>query len=106
MSELALRLIAEISEAISEEAVEPISNTTEIKVYPNPAVDFVTVDLTADLDGVLSLLSASGQMVRSIQTIQEDTSIQMNVQDLPKGVYLVRWVGTDDQVVMKNLIVQ
>ncbi|MBC7774911.1 MAG: T9SS type A sorting domain-containing protein [Phycisphaerae bacterium] len=92
---------------ISETIVTPASVALEIKVYPNPAVNFVNVDLPQnDLTGTLSILSASGQTVRSMQSSEGQTSIQMDVQDLPKGVYLVRWVQSDEQVVLKKLLVQ
>jgi len=92
---------------ISEVVVEPASVTPEIRVYPNPAVNFVNVDLSQnELTGTLSIVSASGQLVRSVQSSEGETSIQLDVQDLPKGVYLVRWVQSDEQVVVKKLIVQ
>ena len=45
-------------------------------------------------------------LIRSVQSSEGETSIQMDVQDLPKGVYMVRWVQSDDQVVVKKLMVQ
>jgi ELWxxDGT repeat protein len=85
----------------------PTTETPEIKVYPNPTTHFVNVDLPEnDLTGTLSIVSASGQLVRSMQSSEGETSIQMDVQDLPKGIYLVRWVQSDEQIVVKKLIVQ
>lgn len=85
----------------------PTHEAPEIKVYPNPTVDFVNVDLPEnELTGTLSILSASGQMVRSVQASEGETSVQLDVQDLPKGVYLVHWAQSDNQVVVKKLIVQ
>ncbi len=86
---------------------KPASGMLEIKVYPNPAANFVNVDLPEnDLTGTLSILSASGQLVRSVQSTEGETSVQMDIQDLQKGVYMVRWVQSDEQVVVKKLIVQ
>lgn len=94
-------------EAKLEVVETPTSEAPEIKVYPNPTVDFVNVDLPEnDLTGTLSIVSASGQLVRSVQSSEGETSIQLDVQDLPKGIYLVRWVQSDDQVVVKKLMVQ
>jgi len=93
-----------ISEVIS---VESVQVAPEIKVYPNPTTNFVNVDLPQnELTGTLSIVSASGQLVRSVQSSEGEASIQLDVQDLPKGVYLVRWVQSDDQIVVKKLIVQ
>jgi len=96
----------EAEEAIEVEAV-PTVVVPEIKVYPNPTSNYVNVDLPQnEMTGTLSILSASGQMVRSVQSSEGEASIQLDVQDLPKGVYLVRWVQSDDQIVVKKLIVQ
>jgi ELWxxDGT repeat protein len=85
----------------------PLVIADGIKVYPNPTTHFVNVDLPEnDRTGTLSIVSASGQLVRSVQSVEGETSIQLDVQDLPKGVYLVRWVQSDEQVVVKKLIVQ
>jgi hypothetical protein len=85
----------------------PTFKAPEIKVYPNPAANFVNVDLPQnELTGTLSIVSASGQLVRSAQSSEGEASIQLDVQDLPKGVYLLRWVQSDDQIVVKKLIVQ
>ena len=58
------------------------------------------------MKGTLSIISASGQLVRSVQSSGGETSLQMDVRDLPKGIYLVRWVQTDDRVVVRKLVVQ
>lgn len=34
-------------------------------------------------------------LVRSVQSSEGETSVQIDIQDLPKGVYLVRWVQSD-----------
>ena len=94
-------------DAVLEVMAIPTSEVPEIKVYPNPAANFVNVDLPEnDLTGTLSILSASGQLVRSVQSSEGESSVQMDIQDLQKGVYMVRWVQSDEQVVVKKLIVQ
>ncbi|MBK6995131.1 MAG: T9SS type A sorting domain-containing protein [Lewinellaceae bacterium] len=94
-------------DAVLEVMEIPTSEVPEIKVYPNPAANFVNVDLPEnDLTGTLSILSASGQLVRSVQSTEGETSVQMDLQDLQKGVYMVRWVQSDEQVVVKKLIIQ
>ncbi len=91
---------------IEDADVVPVSVAPQIKVYPNPATNFVQVDVPEDMEGNLSLLSAAGQLVRTVQSAAGETRISMDIQDLPKGIYLVRWVQTDDQTVVKKLIVQ
>jgi ELWxxDGT repeat protein len=83
------------------------ANVASIKVLPNPASDFVQVTLPGGTtSGVLSLVSAAGQTLRSIQISESETGIQMNVQDLPKGLYMLHWVQSDGQVLVQKLVVQ
>jgi ELWxxDGT repeat protein len=99
----------EAGEREAEEEIEAVPSLVvpEIKVYPNPTSNYVNVDLPQnEMTGTLSIVSASGQLVRSVQSSEGEASIQLDVQDLPKGVYLVRWVQSDDQIVVKKLIVQ
>ena len=60
-------------------------NTTELKVYPNPAHDATTVLLPQSGWGILQLYSAAGTLVRA----QEFTgnSINLSLQNLSTGVY-------------------
>jgi hypothetical protein len=67
----------------------------------------VQVDLPDnDVMGTLSIISASGQRLRSIETSEGETNIRLEIEDLPKGMYLIRWEQKDEQVVMKKLMVQ
>jgi ELWxxDGT repeat protein len=98
----------------SEERDEEVAENTvfapvaaEIKVYPNPATDFVSVDISKnELGGTLHLLSASGQLVRNASIMEGETSIRLELQGLPEGIYLVRWEQENGVVVTKKVIVQ
>lgn len=94
-------------DAVQEAVAVVTAVVPEIKVYPNPTSNFVNVDLPQnEMTGTLSIVSASGQLVRSVQSAEGEMSIQIDVQDLPKGIYLVRWVQSDEQVVVRKLVVQ
>ncbi len=95
---------AEDEEFVSETvAVEVV----EIKVYPNPATDYVSVDISAnETGGTLNLLSAGGQLVRTVSVMEGETTARLELQDLPKGIYLVRWEQEGAAVVTKKVLVQ
>jgi ELWxxDGT repeat protein len=98
----------------SEERAEEVAENTvfapvaaEIKVYPNPATDFVSVDISEnEMGGTLNLLSSSGQLVRNASIMEGETSIRLELQGLPKGIYLVRWEQKDGVVVTKKVVLQ
>jgi len=65
------------------------SAETSPSLFPNPSSDVVTVALTdSDQSGTIQLFSASnGTLVRTVVTHAGDKNIQINISDLPKGVY-------------------
>ena len=70
--------------------VQPSDNETII--YPNPARDYLTVEWQAEnTEGVernLSIVNAIGTTVRQLKTTAKN--VQINVSNLPNGVYILR----------------
>lgn len=68
-----------------------------IRVYPNPASSWVNVviDENATLgDNKLLLLDLSGKMIESYDLQSHET--QLNLDALPSGVYIVRFISDED----------
>jgi hypothetical protein len=64
----------------------------KIKVYPNPAVSYLTVEGDyADLQGVL-VISAAGELMNGKTQVsrENDSRITINLSVLPKGVYFLK----------------
>ena len=61
-------------------------------LFPNPSSDAVTVVLNnGGQSGIVQLFSqVDGSLVRSIVTNASDNDIQINISDLPKGVYTMK----------------
>ena len=77
--------------------------TETMQVYPNPAVDNVTVALPADVTGTVAIYNLSGQLVKSVSTTEP--AVTVNVDDLTAGVYTVR-VQTADKSYVQRLVVK
>ena len=64
-----------------------------ISLYPNPVMDVLHIDLDADLFQIeLQILNTMGAQIMT-QTIDQKTvgsAIQIQVSDLPKGMYMLR----------------
>jgi hypothetical protein len=63
----------------------------EVKIYPNPAVDFANVEISSsdDMEVLLTLFSNSGQILLS-QTVQLTTgvnTVKLDITSLPAGAY-------------------
>ena len=85
--------------------VEFVENTVEIKMYPNPATEMVTISSEQQIERV-DLISISGQLaVSSRQSAVGSQLVQLNVGDLKPGVYLVR-IHTEQTIQTKRLIIK
>ncbi|WP_040280342.1 M28 family peptidase [Psychroserpens damuponensis] len=65
--------------------------TNEVKVYPIPAQNFITVELASETSTQLNLYDVSGKLVLS-KTITE--SSKLNIKDISQGIYFLK-VKTD-----------
>jgi hypothetical protein len=80
-----------------------LSANEEQQVYPNPAKDFVTVVITAEVPAneTLQVYNAAGNLLKkeTIALTQGTTKKSLNIASLPKGVYWIKaqaagWVQT------------
>jgi len=77
---------------------------TEIKMYPNPVKDRLTIDFNDEFTGLsrIEILNFKGELL--IREFTDDKSHQVDLRHLPKGIYLIR-IQTDyyyhTQVIVK-----
>ena len=82
--------------------IEFLSNLT---IMPNPASQYVTVDIES-LDNrslELSIVSVSGELLYS-SNVSSDSRTEINVSDYSSGLYLIR-LRSDNKVTMRKLLV-
>jgi hypothetical protein len=60
-------------------------------LYPNPANDFITINATNELGGnaVIEVYSVEGKLVSSNASYTNNTTINLNVQELKAGLYAI-----------------
>lgn len=85
----------------------PVAAAAELRVYPNPASEQLTVLWTGapNDNGRILLMNSVGQLVRQQRVSTGDVSARINVADLPKGVYWLRYEATGHSV-SRAVIVQ
>jgi hypothetical protein len=76
--------------------------TTTFTAYPNPAEDYINV--RSPRQGVLEVISASGQSVRSGVVLKADTDVAVLVINWAPGLYFFRVTYPDRQEVRKVLV--
>lgn len=76
-------------------SIEPLVYTTDVVVYPNPAVQNINIELS-DLEGAyaLGLYNNMGQQV-FLKTGISDQQITLARQNLPAGIYYLKLVFED-----------
>ena len=75
---------------------EVTAQKAQVLVYPNPVVDFVKIDVQNFKSA--SLYDMNGKK------ILESNKTEINVSQLPKGVYVLRIVTSDNNIVSKKII--
>jgi spore coat protein CotH len=80
------------------------AETDPILMYPNPASDEVTLELTPETERV-EVRSITGQLVFFEELSGNNTSVQLSVREFSNGTYYVS-VLTADEMYTEKLIVQ
>jgi len=78
-----------------------------LRVWPNPGSDYVQVEFPKNnMAGTISLATLSGQILRSVQISEGERSAQMDLQDLPRGLYMLRFAQPDGEVLVQKVVLQ
>lgn len=68
-----------------------LSRTIELKAYPQPARDEITIEHASAAKGLLLLTTANGQLVKTIQVKPATNQTTINIASLNRGLYMVRF---------------
>jgi Secretion system C-terminal sorting domain len=71
-------------------------------IFPNPASDFLVVELTDDYRGAIEVMNEVGQLMRS-QKLQEKVN-RIDIRGLSKGMYFIK-ITLKDQCYLQKIIV-
>lgn len=71
-------------------AIDEIDEST-LSLYPNPAHDQVVITSEFNMsDATVQLFNAAGQLIPVTVTVNSGNSIQLNVNDIPAGNYVIK----------------
>ena len=65
------------------------NKTEEFKLYPNPAMDILNIELGKTENGNIEIIDLMGRII-SKESISNTNFKQMNVSGLSKGIYFIR----------------
>ncbi len=87
--------------------IEELETEDFIKVYPNPAKDFVTIDLNGFTGKItqISLLNGQGQQVLSVNAADSGKKVLLPLTNLPVGIYILQ-LQTSSGMQTKKIVVE
>lgn len=74
----------------------PQPKVTKIKIYPNPATSFISIDNAQDVKE-LYILNLVGRKLKIIENVEQD--VQYDISDLPNGMYLVQIIDHKNKII-------
>jgi len=86
------------------DSVEEVASVATVRVYPNPASNDITVQVSQKITGQLSILDMSGRVVKSLNTTSSLDRFNMNVSDLADGVYTLQVTEKSGQVYNQRFV--
>lgn len=74
-------------------SVTEVKDEKELKIFPNPAQELVTVALPNQrvYEGELTITDLAGRLIRSMNIAPSIRSIEVSTMSLPKGVYFINF---------------
>jgi len=88
--------------------VNEINNDLNVKVFPNPAIDRLVVDLILDNNSEtvgFTLTTVDGKVVLSDKAYNvKNDKVELNITDVPSGMYMLN-VTTEDGNISKKVVV-
>ena len=84
-------------------SVAEVQEDNKVNIYPNPVQDKIIIELSAVSRYIISLCNMLGQQV--MKTEFTATKTELDVSELPKGVYFVQ-VSNDQFKEVKKIIIQ
>jgi photosystem II stability/assembly factor-like uncharacterized protein len=82
--------------------LEEINDDNLIKIYPNPAQDYLYIESKSELED-LTIYNMQGQAI--IRQYPSVSSVKINLQGLPKGVYILE-ARTKDKIISNKFILR
>ncbi len=77
------------------------ANAIDIKIYPNPSTDYITIRLNDLINSTLTITSLTGNKIKTIELITNLTSI--DISSLNSGIFLLS-IKKDEQVYYKKFM--
>jgi hypothetical protein len=89
----------------STTSINPDISSNELKVYPNPVNELLTISSDSPLNGNIQLQSAGGRMILQ-RNIRNSKYIVLEVSNVPPGMYFLNIMSGNSRKVEKIIITE
>lgn len=89
-----------------ETGIEPLNNTNNFSIYPNPTNEILNISIAKELDlshAKISLVDISGRVILNQPIHSAETTI--NINHLPNGVYVLKFRLGDEILSVKKVMI-
>jgi len=70
-------------------------NESHLRIFPNPVKDILSLEMDKNVMGVLEIFNSQGRIVLQ-KDIQSESDLQVDVDDLPSGFYILTVISSED----------
>ncbi len=84
---------------------EDLNVSSNIEMYPNPAKDKVNLKGKGIENGTVNLYNSIGQEVKTEKTTINQHELELNISDLPSGIYMIN-INSEGRQFSEKLIIQ
>lgn len=79
---------------------------TQLLIYPNPAKEEINIELPEAITGLIEIYNISGIKMYSSSIPEETTSLRINLQGWPTGIYTVKVINGENISTAKRFVVK
>jgi hypothetical protein len=83
-------------------SINEIDFESSFSFYPNPASSFIYLELKGEI-GEIEIMDLQGKIIQRNQVFSDK---ELNLENLEKGVYLLRFVSERGTSVTKKLLIE
>ncbi len=98
-----LYFVIEYSTIIS---AEDIKFENKINLYPNPILDYLTIEINELSLKNIAILNSLGQEVKVVDNQRNSKLVNIDLSDLSEGLYFVEITSSENQIITKKIIVK
>ena len=89
--------------------IDEYFNNDQLSIFPNPASDFATINITArkngDVNYSITDLTGKELLTGQLNLVAGENAKQLNLKGMARGIYLVN-LGIDDSMITRKLIIK